>query len=370
MAKMTDSSSHRWSDYVFTSESEETVALIVEASASATGRTLLICGGGFDPRTLHAPTAVAGIDLENLVVLALKPNALGSHADATESASHNLQSLREMFPDNLNVIESPQVAEPNSAGATLTRQLVADHELLLYETVLVDISGMPSSISFPIIHLLLSDDEGGDGAKFAGNLLVLVSEDAETDRRIVRSEIGRASVLNAMTRLPTARQTVIWIPILGEGAGEELSRIRVMLDPEEVCPVVPFPATRARRADDLIVEHGDLLFEVLRFEPRNVLHASELNPFDVYRQMVSLARRYRTALSPLGAPTIATSEHGSKLMSLGVLLAAHEEHLVVAQVDTTSYDFASPDAASDRVPVLYGAWLTGLPYDVGTPEDG
>jgi hypothetical protein len=369
MATMTDLSSHRWNDYVFTAVTDETVAVIVEASANRRARTLLICGGGFDPRTLHAPAAVASINLEQLSVLALKPNAQGSHADATESASRNLQALSDIFPNNLAVIEAPQVAEQNSAGAMLTRQLVADHDLLSFDTVLVDISGMPSSISFPIIHLLLSDSDGGSGRGFEGNLLVLVSEDAETDRRIVRSEIGRASVLNALTRLPNSRQTVIWIPVLGEGAGEELSRIRVMLDPEEVCPVVPFPATRARRADDLIVEHGDLLFEVLRFEPRNVLHASELNPFDVYRQMVSLARRYRTALSPLGAPTIATSEHGSKLMSLGVLLAAHEEHLVVAQVDTTSYNFASPDAASDRVPVLYGAWLTGSPYDVGTSED-
>ncbi|WP_239642574.1 hypothetical protein [Microbacterium sp. B19] len=364
---MTSSSTPRWNDYVFTANTQDTVGLVKEAVGPDDVRTLLLCGGGFDPRTLHAPTAVAGIGVGDLRVLALRPNAQGSHADAKESATRNLQKLRDLFRENLEVVEAPQVAEPNSAATILTRKLVADHGLLEFDTVIVDMSGMPSSISFPIIHLLLN---GSEDAGFRGNLLVLVSEDAETDRRIVRSEIGRPSVLNALTRLPSSRQPVIWIPILGEGAGEELSRIRVMLDPEEVCPVVPFPSTRARRADDLIVEHGDLLFEVLRFEPRNVLHASELNPFDVYRQMVSLARRYRAALSPLGSPTIATSEHGSKLMSLGVLLAAHEEDLVVAQVDTTSYDFASPDLASDRLPVLYGAWLTGSPYDVGTPGDG
>lgn len=366
---MTNRTLLRWSDYVFASATSDSCALIEEAAAEGERRVLLICGGGFDPRTLEAPRSIADMELSNLTVVALQPTAEGQHDDAIVSATSNIAQLQAWFGDRFSLIEAPSVAEVNSAGTILSRDLVRRFGVFDYDTVIVDMSGLPSTISFSVIHLFLQRSASAGDVRFDGNLLVIVAEDAQTDERIIRSELGRASVLNALTRLPPSRAPIIWMPVLGERSGDQLEKIRAMLEPEEVCPVVPFPSSLARRGDNLVVEHGDLLFDVLQFEPRNILHASEFNPFDLYRQMVMLARRYRSALAPLGEPTIATSEHGSKLMSLGVLLASHEERIVVAQVDTLGYRFESAEVASSRTPVLYAAWLTGSPYDVGGRRD-
>lgn len=366
---MTNRTVLRWNDYVFANTTAKSCALLAEATAEAERRVLLICGGGFDPRTLEAPRSIAEMKLSGLTVVALQPSAVGQHDDAVLSAASNVSQLRAWFGDRFSLIKAPAVAEVNSAGTILSRDLVRRFGVFDYDTVIVDMSGLPSTISFSVIHLFLQHSTAAGEVQYRGNLLAVVAEDAETDERIVRSELGRASVLNALTRLPTSRAPVIWMPVLGERSGDQLEKIRAMLEPEEVCPVVPFPSSLARRADNLVVEHGDFLFEQLQFEPRNVLHASEFNPFDLYRQMVMLARRYRSALGPLGEPTIATSEHGSKLMSLGVLLASHEERIVVAQVDTLGYRFESAEVASNRAPVMYAAWLTGSPYHVGGQRD-
>ena len=239
---------------------------------------------------------------------------------------------------------------------------MADYGVLSYDTVIIDMSGLPASLHFALIQLFLHQSLASGPGRFDGNLIVVVAEDAAVDERIAPSELGRPSVLTALGRMEDPPGTVIWIPVLGAGASEELVQLREMLKPQEVCPVVPFPSSRSRRGDDLVVEHGEFLFDHMQFEPRNVLYASESNPFDLYRQLVLLAQRYRKALAPLGPTTIVASEHGSKPMSLGVLPAAHDARIVVAQAEPAAYELGSAPEGWSGTPVLHAAWLTGAPY--------
>jgi len=36
--------------------------------------------------------------------------------------------------------------------------------------------------------------------------------------------------------------------------------------PDEICPVLPFPALNPRRGDNLVLEYRDLLFDRLRID--------------------------------------------------------------------------------------------------------
>lgn len=351
----------RWYDYVFADGTDKSEQLWTEARKMA-AKTLLICGAGFDPRTLDTPRRIAEQGSE-LSVLALRPSVSGEHDDAETAAQENERVLRTLFGDQLTVIESPQVLDPNTVGTVLSRQLQAEYNILEFETVIVDMSGLPSSISFTVLQLLLqqSRPEVGGSRRFDGNLLVTVSEDVSTDARIIATGLDAPGTLAGFERLPDVPKTCIWVPVLGAGAGEELRALTTLLEPDEVCPVLPFPSRNPRRGDELILEHRALLIDELQFEPRNVLYASETNPFDLYRQLVWLAARYRTALDPLGGATIVVSEHTSKILSLGVLLAAHEAAIVVGHVRPMAYRLDGSGLA-DRKPIIYTAWLTGQPY--------
>lgn len=113
-----------------------------------------------------------------------------------------------------------------------------------------------------------------------------------------------------------------------------------------------------------MVEYRELLFEEIRIEPRNVIHAHERNPFDLYRTLDRLYARYSRALNPLGEVSLVLSAHSSKLLSVGVLLTAYEHELGVQDVSPTLYalredvDMAACRERDDLVDV----WLTGGPF--------
>ena len=70
------------------------------------------------------------------------------------------------------------------------------------------------------------------------------------------------------------------------------------------------------------------------------------------------------ALEPVGDVTVVTSVHGSKVMSVGALLAAYEKNLSVVSVGPTSYRI-QPGVDLDKVTAashLMCLWLDGEPY--------
>ena len=53
----------------------------------------------------------------------------------------------------------------------------------------------------------------------------------------------------------------VWFPVLGEGQRERLRLIREFVNPDEICPVIPFPARSPRRGDEIVAEHRGVLFD-------------------------------------------------------------------------------------------------------------
>jgi hypothetical protein len=69
-------------------------------------------------------------------------------------------------------------------------------------------------------------------------------------------------------------------------------------------------------------------------------------------------------MAPVGNVTVVTSVHGSKVMSVGALLAAHEKHLSVVSAGPTGYRIQrgvdlDKETASSHLICL---WLDGEPY--------
>jgi hypothetical protein len=361
-------SRRRWDDYVLGSTTERSKSLW-NAAAQASMSTLLICGIGFDPRTMDVARQLNSSVGDRVKVLALElPGDPSSPIGALAAANRN--ELRVLFGERIQFLRPVEVQDASTAGPALTRRLVGEFALLNETHVVVDMSALPSSISFPLIRLLLTQSVAEVVPRFPGDLQVCVSESPSMDARIRPTGLEDPDTLAGFQRLPDNPQTKVWVPVIGEGRGEQLRAAREYLQPDEVCPVLPFPSVGARRSDDLLLEHRLLLFDELQLEPRNVLYASESNPFDLYRQLCDLADRYRRALEPLGGATVVASQHSSKLLSLGVLLAAHEVELVVVHVRPTGYALYEQNprrlGPEDEIgvpqPVVHTAWLTGQPY--------
>jgi len=218
--------------------------------------------------------------------------------------------------------------------------------------------------------LTLLDTEKENGRNDLPNLFVLVSENAHVDSSIKDAGTdedahylhGFTSTLDheAFARLPK-----IWIPTLGENQAKPLSIIAHKVTPEEVCPILPMPASNPRRTDNLLIEYNDLLFLEFMVEPRNFMYVSEQNPFDIYRAIYHTVGRYKTALESLGSCQVVLSASSSKLLSIGALLAAYElrdERVGVINVETRGYDMEDDLSQFTDKTMLFGMWLSGDCY--------
>ena len=159
----------------------------------------------------------------------------------------------------------------------------------------------------------------------------------------------------------------VWFPVLGENQDARLIKIREDLMPDEICPVLPFPSREPRRGDEIMVSYQQTLFDDFQIEPRNILHASEFNPFEAYKQIYCAIDRYRDALADLGGCKAYVSPLSSKLLSVAALLACYDHKtrkganrrldVGMPYVESLSYGDVSQTTNDPRE--LYSMWIRG-----------
>jgi hypothetical protein len=356
----------RWEDYVLVRGDEEVQAAWREAASP--GPSVYVVGEGFDPRALHGLRRVLSGDGDVKVLsLALAPEG-GTRSRRGEMAAENVEQLRALTERHgvaLERIPFPDVHERRFLGRAHLRTLL-DHSAFRESAhVTIDISALPTGVFFALIGGLLASV---DRDLFGGELQVIVSENAEIDA-LIEGEGSETPAHIVGFRgehdlEPTLeRPTLVWAPVLGAGADAQLEALFQSLAPDEICPVLPFPARDPRRPDRLLLATRELIVDQLEVESRNYIHADERNPFDLYRALSGLQERYDAALEPLGGAVVAISIHSSKTLSLGALLAAHEHGLPVMNAEPEHYEFRQNELTPSLLDrsELVCAWLAGTP---------
>ena len=332
---------------------------------------LLIAGRGFDPRTPLGPAAIvrAGFPVTTCCLFRLTPPFDNPNPARSKAAEENEATLRELFKgDTLKLITIPVLNE-NGRPASFPhiRNFLGNRNWLTeFTDVIVDISALPTSVSFPLLALLIAISEDQYKSTFSSfNLHCIVCENAEVDRLIL-SEGGDVAEFIEPFRgrhnlAGVSEPRTLWAPVLGERQSAALEKIYATLGPEEVKPFLPSPSRQPRRGDEIVSEYRSLLFGSWRVDPRDFIYADERDPFDIYRQIVGLSTDYAQSLHLLGDAYTILSAHSSKLLSLGVLLAAVECNLAVMHVEPTGYD--PPENTSGlEANELFEIWLAGEAY--------
>ena len=356
----------RWQDYVL--EYEDNVPGLWTSAFGIANRATFILGAGFDPRALVGVErflATVRSNTVNVITLGLPGGQGGEPRKLADQNKERLATLKSSTAADFYEVTYPRVHDRLSAGQRITHGLMKSSQLPSDGLIVIDISGLPASIYFPLVGGILEQSKKGE---FRGDLQLVVCENPEIDRRIFDEGSTDPGAIkgfsHGLTKATAASVTKVWAPVIGERQGAQLTTLFEFLAPDEICPVLPFPSSNPRRADDLIIEHRVLLFDRMEVEPRNFIYADETNPFDLYRALTRLAERYISVLAPLGEAVVVTSVHASKMLSVGALLAAWESSLPVATVANTGYMIESADEISAMSPHnrLACIWLEGEPY--------
>jgi hypothetical protein len=329
---------------------------------------LLIVGSGFDPRATAVLDRLVRVSERTVDGLLITLPAGSTDANVRPLADQNRAEIERLITSTggaLGIQGLPDYSDPRSLGRLISRRFQESRILEQYTDVVLDVSAMPRSVFFPLVRGVLERAHMNPeyAAHWPGNFHIAVCENPAIDSSVLEEGTTAMAPIGGFgTNSATRPDTTIWVPVLGEHAPVRVQRLHEDLGPDETCPVIPWPSRDPRRGDQLLVEYERLLFEEIRIERGNIIYADERNPFDLYRTLNALHARYLEALSPLGSVGMVLSSHSSKLLSLGVLLTAYENDLVVQHVSPGSYGLRGEADALRESDDLYDLWLTGIPY--------
>src|SRR6476620_1700630 len=375
----------RWENYLM-KHGKEFITFWEELLSERERNLLFVLGLGFDPRMcqgLETILKVGGRGKRACLLIEFDEGANSPSKDYADLVQVNFQTLNKLL-DGRGTIKTHQLQMWSDngqlgLGSQAYKVFKNLEDLAGFTDIIVDISAIPKGIYLSIIAKLLAlidlsvKDNSSHYVKIP-NLHVLVSENISLDRRIQQQVLDeKATYLHGFSgdigREGTPNVTKIWFPVLGEGKITQLRRIHDYLDrPSEICPVIPSPSINPRRCDTLLLqEYRSLLFDELKVEPRNIIYASEQNPFEAYRQLYRTIFHYSTSLKVLGGCNAFISPLSSKLLSIGSLLAAYEIKqdfpVGIVHVESRGYQMLTVEE-KDNDSELFSLWLAGECYEL------
>lgn len=195
-------------------------------------------------------------------------------------------------------------------------------ELSTFTDIIFDISALPQTLYLCMLNMLLKS------CKDDQHIYIVVNENHTIDMETEPVEIDEFAHEMQGFSVPTEdlESVVIWYPVLGETNPFVLKKhydylISSSKHVDEICPVVPFPAVDARRADNILKGYRKELFSDWKIDKKNIIYAPEASPLRVCEILYNTSIHYRKVLEPLGESRFVFSALTSKLMSIGVLLA-------------------------------------------------
>lgn len=347
-------------DRCIVQKDEEVSVFVEEFLAQPNRRVLLIAGAGFDPRATRVCELLSAHLRERLTGIFLREERPNADARLRERADRNLEKLTKLVPTS-TVPEIQIFASDNAVvGGREAVKAVAALRLDDFSDIVLDCSALSKGVFFPVVRFLLPKTQGRNFHLFAVDQPRLDDNIAPVIWEQASNVHGFRGNLNSPEHVAAAR---LWLPQLVHGQRVTLDLIFQMVQPHDVCPILPFPASDPRLADKLVEAYGTEMESGWQVDPRNVVYADEHSPLDVYRAIVRIHEARKPIFESRGSQII-LSPIGSKILSLGALLAALEHDFPVIYVEAIAYemDFKQMDEVKQDKGSLVHIWLEGEAY--------
>jgi hypothetical protein len=359
-------------------------------------RLLYIAGCGFDVRAqIIMKEFVQGLRESRAEMLDARLLLIGFTGyqlddglrDETKSNETALTEIfRELGPATGISVGSSSSSVDISAGAALRQGLEEVLSRLDGVTdVVLDVSSLPRVVYLSLLTGILSTlipHKDAPNALYAQGVTfqVLVGEDAALDAKIQSEDPSNDLIYipgfsSALQAESFQDWPLVWFPILGEGKVSQLEKVMNQVIPSnaEICPVLPHPSRDPRRADRLLGQYRQPLFDTRETPTANILLAHEGHPFEAYRQLLGAMVRYRMSMSIMGGCRLVVTPLASKLITIGIGLACFEVRppdvtanyrVAIPYAEPTRY-VVSVQALRESKPEISALILTGDAYDEG-----
>jgi hypothetical protein len=353
----------RW-DPCFRHQGDQAKAFLHNFLSNKDRRVLLVAAAGFDPRSRVIPTVIANAALDRTTALWIRENRPTASQTLLDTADHNAAALLQQFPGSTTAPIEVFARDGAIVGGRAIIESVRALAFDKYTDIVVDISAMSLGVFFPLIRFL---DESLRERAIAANLHVTITENSDVEQAISAIASDRVVAPHGFQgglRLDrSARAITLWLPQLESGRRAILDRVFRQLDPQDVCPILPFPASNPRYPDQLLEQYNDEFEDDWEVHARNVVFAEERNPVDLYRTLLRIDTSRKRVFQQLGGSLLVLSPLGNKSLALGAMMAAIERDFPVLYVEPFGYSVNPPQILDAPLnTTLHHVWLAGEPY--------
>lgn len=326
-------------------------------------KVLCIATLGFNDICLHFPLALAEFpQVDFLFLVEERPEVseiLRVAAARNKDVLMKALAQRKVAFEKIEIVASDDTA--NVAGrraAKACRKALQEN----YTDVLVDASSMSRGVCFPVVKYVF--DQSKKPGQPSAHLMT-----AGRNRSTIKAQSTSSDApqfvhgfQGVMDTYQMDKAIKLWIPQLSENAVTSLSRIQSKLAPDETCPILPFPSWDPCRGDRLLKEFQGPFLDDWNVNLLNVIYAHESNPMDVCTTIMRIHRSRTEALSAsCEVPSVTVlSPSGSRIGSVGMLLAAMEQDLPIMYEESIGYYSplsSVPELSQNPPEHLWHVWL-------------
>lgn len=327
-------------------------------------KNILFIGSiGFDPRTSMTFQLLKGIT-DNIHPIFFSEEREGVSSDLKARAKETADELEKIIGHSPTTFTIPIFATDGAAigGVELIKAVQQNiPNIDQYTDVVIDICAMSRGIFFPLVRYFRDMICQNNTST---SLHILVVDDPRVDYSYKPQYDDRASWMKGFDAGAGLRSVQVssklWLTQLMSGRTGMYESLFNFLQPDDVCPVLPFPGISPKRVDELVIEYRNQL-DIWHTSLQNIVLAAESDPLDLYDTVI----RVHQARTKICDPHITVlSPMGSKVSTIGGLLAAMDEKLPVAYVETLSYhaDPKNPVPSELSIDNLVHVWVDGPIY--------
>jgi hypothetical protein len=328
-------------------------------------RVLVLGGAGFDPRSTVICRQLDELVKDRTAGIFLREERPGPSAELLARAEANAGTLSGLL-GHMEFKTVEIFAEDGAVvGGRRVASLIEGITLSDYTDLIVDFSSLSKGITFPAVRHIM---DRCVRERLSVNVHLMVADEVPTDIAIQEVGSDRAVFIAGFEGgwwvSDTEYAAKLWLPQLIHEKHEILNRIFQFVSPDDVCPILPFPAGNPRLPDLLIEEYGDELESVWEVEPRDLIFADERDPLDLYRTILRIDDARTRVFKETGGSKIVLSPLGSKVLTIGSLMAALERDFPVVYVEAVDYHVDFERIADGRTVdgEIVHVWLHGEAY--------
>jgi hypothetical protein len=337
---------------------------------------LLVAGAGFDPRSIRIASLLPKSIRDTARVILLREERPNPAEPLLELAERHRDELMNAFP--LAQERSIQIFAADNAivGGREAAHLIKTDTVSGVTDIFVDMSALSIGVGFPIIKRCIQLISASED--LTANLHLVASHNPDIDDAVMSHPSDTVAPIHGfrggLGLDDQSRAAMLWMPQLASGKHAVLHRIfqtlRSVQKDTVVCPILPFPSSRPRLPDELIEEYSEELQSAWSVDARDLVHADEKSPLDLYRTILRIDDARRRVFASVGGSQIILSPLGSKSLSLGALMAALERDFTILHVEAIGYTFdpTRADAASTPDELVH-IWLHGDAYGATTGKE-